>query len=198
MPPSKTNSPNVIFWENIFPFLLVKDFPTNRTNYWTENYSTAGTATLLDISDWSASLKEMFYLTKYSTRFILQLSGIKHTGKWPLSERGNPLLPQSLLFLISSNGSFLSSHRQDNRYHCLCYSSHGSLAGTRNSSMGPQWGIDLTTHRTMSKRSYHRAPPCSLMWLNAACELIHRVLAIICNLSVLQSVDLGARKAVQI
>ena len=28
-------------------------------------------------------------------------------------------------------------HRQDNTYHGLCYTSHGSLAGTRNSSMGP-------------------------------------------------------------
>ena len=31
----------------------------------------------------------------------------------------------------------LSSHRQDNTYHSLCYTSRGALAGTRNSSMGP-------------------------------------------------------------
>ena len=29
-----------------------------------------------------------------------------------------------------------SSHRQDNTYHSLCYTSHGALAGTGNSSMG--------------------------------------------------------------
>ena len=29
------------------------------------------------------------------------------------------------------------SHRQDCTYHGLCYTSHGALAGTRNSSMGP-------------------------------------------------------------
>ena len=29
------------------------------------------------------------------------------------------------------------SHRQDSTYHGLCYTSRGSLAGTRNSSMGP-------------------------------------------------------------
>ena len=29
------------------------------------------------------------------------------------------------------------SHRQDNTYHGLCYTSRGALAGTRNSSMGP-------------------------------------------------------------
>ena len=29
------------------------------------------------------------------------------------------------------------SHRQDNTYHALCYTSRGVLVGTRNSSMGP-------------------------------------------------------------
>ena len=32
---------------------------------------------------------------------------------------------------------YASSHRQDNTYHSLCYTSRGTLAGTRNSSMGP-------------------------------------------------------------
>ena len=32
---------------------------------------------------------------------------------------------------------YASSHRQDNTYHGLCYTSRGALAGTRNSSMGP-------------------------------------------------------------
>ena len=32
---------------------------------------------------------------------------------------------------------YASSHRQDNTYHSLCYTSRGALAGTRNSSMGP-------------------------------------------------------------
>ena len=43
-----------------------------------------------------------------------------------------------------------------------CYTSRGALAGTRNSLMGPPWRIDPTTHRTMSKRSYHGATPRSL------------------------------------
>ena len=33
--------------------------------------------------------------------------------------------------------SYASSHRQDNAYHSLCYTSRGALAGPRNSSMGP-------------------------------------------------------------
>ena len=52
---------------------------------------------------------------------------------------------------------YAPSHRQDNTYHGLCYTSRGALAGTRNSSMGPPWRIDPTTHRTMSERSYHGA-----------------------------------------
>ena len=46
---------------------------------------------------------------------------------------------------------YASSHRQDNTYH------GGALDGRRNSSMGPPWRIDPTTHRTMSERSYHGA-----------------------------------------
>ena len=32
---------------------------------------------------------------------------------------------------------YAPSHRQDSTYHVLCYTSHGALAGTRHSSMGP-------------------------------------------------------------
>ena len=42
---------------------------------------------------------------------------------------------------------YASSHRQDNTHHGLCYTSRGSLAGTRNSSVGPPWRIDPTTYR---------------------------------------------------
>ena len=49
------------------------------------------------------------------------------------------------------------SHRQDSTYHSLCYTSHGALAVTSNSSVGPLWRIDPTSHRTMSERSYHGA-----------------------------------------
>ena len=46
---------------------------------------------------------------------------------------------------------YASSLWQDNTYHSLCYTSCGSLAGMRNSSMGPTpWRIDPPNHRTMS------------------------------------------------
>ena len=49
------------------------------------------------------------------------------------SERVNLLPPHGLLFPISSKGSFICIiAQQDNTYHGLCYTSHGSLAGTRN------------------------------------------------------------------
>ena len=52
---------------------------------------------------------------------------------------------------------YAPSHRQDSTYHCLCYTSRGSLAGTRNSSMGPMKDrSDDTSHhkRTLLPRSY--------------------------------------------
>ena len=108
--------------------------------------------------------KEMFYLTTHTTHFILRLCGVRHMVKdhWD-SERGNPLPPHRLLFPISSKGLYASSHRQDDTYHSLCYTSRAALAGTRNSSVGPPWRIDPTTHRTMSEHSYHGATSYSLV-----------------------------------
>ena len=72
------------------------------------------------------------------------------------SQRGNSsrLAARGLLYA--------PSHRQNSTCHGLCYTSRGTLAGTRNSSMGPQLGIDPTTHRAMSERSYHGATSRSL------------------------------------
>ena len=47
---------------------------------------------------------------------------------------------------------YAPSHRQDCTYHSLCYTSRGSLAGTRNSSMGPHH------ERTLLPRSYISLP----------------------------------------
>ena len=48
-------------------------------------------------------------------------------------ERGNPLPPHRLTYsfrLAASVVLYASSHRQDNTYHGLCYTSRGALAGT--------------------------------------------------------------------
>ena len=63
---------------------------------------------------------------------------------------------------------FILYYRQDRTYHGLCYTSRGTLAGTWNSSMGPPWRIDPTTHRTMSERSYHGATSRSRSWWKTA------------------------------
>ena len=80
------------------------------------------------------------------------------------SKRGNQLPPHRLLFPYSSKGLlYASSHREDNTYHNICYTSRGALAGMRNSSMGLMLErIDPTTHRTMSEHFYpelHLSPP---------------------------------------
>ena len=80
----------------------------------------------------------MFYLTTHSTHFIYcyiasdiwlrtflivrKETRCRHIG---YSYR---LTARVLLYA--------PSHRQDNTYHGLCYTSRGALAGTRNSSMG--------------------------------------------------------------
>ena len=64
----------------------------------------------------------------------LRLYNIRHMIKnHSYRERGNPLPPHRLLFLISSKGSFICIiQTQDNTYH-----SHGALAGIRNSQQDP-------------------------------------------------------------
>ena len=54
------------------------------------------------------------------------------------SEKGNPLLLHRLSYRLTARVLlYAPSHRQDNTYHSLCYTSCGALAGMRNSSMGP-------------------------------------------------------------
>ena len=63
---------------------------------------------------------------------------------------------------------YAPSHRQDSTYHSLCDTSHGALAGTRNSSMGPPhegsirwpitpWANTLTTELSNNHRVYHKS-----------------------------------------
>ena len=109
-------------------------------------------------------------------------------------ERGNPLSPHRLLFPISSKGSLnASSDRQANTYQGLCYNSRGALAGTRNSSMGPPWGIDPTTYRTLlSERSYHEATSRSLI---QRCQSLVRHAAVLCCIVPRNGLQLGAVRA---
>ena len=73
----------------------------------------------------------MFLFNDALNTFYLRLHGVIHVGK-DHSDSG-------LLFPISSKGYFIiyaSSHRQDNTYHGLCYTSREALAGMRDRSNG--------------------------------------------------------------
>ena len=81
----------------------------------------------------------MFYLTTHSTHFIygymasdIWLRTIMIVRKETRCRHiGNSFRLAARVLL------YTPSHREDNTYHGLCYTSRGAQAGTRNSSMGP-------------------------------------------------------------
>ena len=83
--------------------------------------------------------REMFYLTTHSTHFIYSYMASDIWLRTILIVRketccrhigySHRLTARVLLYR--------PSHRQDNTYHSLCYTSRAALAGTRNSPMGP-------------------------------------------------------------
>ena len=83
--------------------------------------------------------REMFYLMTHSTHFIygymasdIWLRTILIVRKETRCRHIGYSYRLAARFLL-----YAPSHRQDNTYHGLCYTSCGALAGTRNSSMGP-------------------------------------------------------------
>ena len=83
--------------------------------------------------------REMFYLTTHSTHFIygymasdIWLRTIRIVRKETRCRHIGYSYRLAARVLL-----YAPSHRQDNTYHGLCYTSRGALAGTRNSSMGP-------------------------------------------------------------
>ena len=87
--------------------------------------------------------REMFYLTTHSTHFIygymasyIWLRTILIVRKETRCRHIGYSYRLTAMVLL-----YAPSHRQDNTYHGLCYTSRGALAGTRNSSR----------HRSMGK-----------------------------------------------
>ena len=80
--------------------------------------------------------REMFYLTTHSTHFIY---GYMASDIWL---RTILIMRKETRFrhigysyrLTAMVLLYAPSHRQDNTYHGLCYTSRGALAGTRNNS----------------------------------------------------------------
>ena len=83
--------------------------------------------------------KEMFYLTTHSTHFIY---GYMASDIWLrtilIVRKETRCRHIGYSYRLTARVLlYAPSHRQDNTYHGLCYTSLGALAGTRNSSMGP-------------------------------------------------------------
>ena len=83
--------------------------------------------------------REMFYLTTHSTHFIY---GYMTSDIWLrtilIVRKETRCRHIGYSFRLTARVLlYAPSHRQDNTYHGLCYTSRGALAGTRNSSMGP-------------------------------------------------------------
>ena len=95
----------------------------------------------------------MFYLTTHSTHFIY---GYMASDIWLrtilIVRKETRCRHIGYSYRLAARVLlYAPSHRQDNTYHSLCYTSHGALAGTRNSSIGSPWMIDPMTHCNMSK-----------------------------------------------
>ena len=89
-----------------------------------------------NLTEWE---REMFYLMTHSTHFIygyvasdIWLRTILIVRKETRCRHIGYSYRLTARVLL-----YAPSHRQHNTYHGLCYTSRGSLAGTRNSSMGP-------------------------------------------------------------
>ena len=83
--------------------------------------------------------RNFFYLMTYSTHFIY---GYMASDMWLrtilIVRKENCCRHIGYSYRLTARVLlYAPSHRQDNTYHGLCYTSRGALAGTRNSSMGP-------------------------------------------------------------
>ena len=82
----------------------------------------------------------MFYLTTHSTHFIYSYMA---SDIWlrtiPIVRKETHCHYIGYCYRLTARVLlYAPSHRQDNTYHGLCYTSRGALAGTRNSSMAPR------------------------------------------------------------
>ena len=88
---------------------------------------------------WMLGRREMFYLTTHSTHFIY---GYMASDIWLrtilIVRKETRCCHIGYSYRLTARVLiYAPSHRQDNIYHGLCYSSCGALARVRNSSMGP-------------------------------------------------------------
>ena len=97
---------------------------------------------------WAQREREMFYLTTHSTHFIY---GYMVSDIWLrtilIVRKETRCHHIGYSFRLTARVIlYAPSHRQDNTYHSLCYTSRGALPGTRNSSMGPPHEGSIRRH----------------------------------------------------
>ena len=90
-------------------------------------------------SDCQVRDREMFYLTTQSTRFIYgYMASDIWLGTILIVRKETRCRHIGYSYRLTARVLlYAPSHRQDNTYHGLCYTSRGALAGKKNSSMGP-------------------------------------------------------------
>ena len=88
---------------------------------------------------WKRKEGNVFYLTTHSTHFIYDymVSDIWLRTILIVRKETHCRHIGYSFWLAARVLLYAPSHRQDNTYHSLCYTSCGALAGMRNSSMGP-------------------------------------------------------------
>ena len=96
--------------------------------------------------------REMFYLTTHSTHFIY---GYMASDIWLrtilIVRKETRCRHIGYSYRLTARVLlYAPSHRQDNTYHGLCYTSRGALAGTRNSSMGLDQKAESECYVTLS------------------------------------------------
>ena len=103
----------------------------------------------------TVSEREMFYLTMHSTHFIY---GYMASDIWLrtilIVRKETRCRHIGYSYQLTARVVlYAPSHRHDNTYHSLCYTSHGALAGTRKT-------VSVTYHHsTISECSYHGPIP---------------------------------------
>ena len=123
-----------------------------------------------EIAQWVHSMKDRSDDPLHHERMLLPQSLVKWCPTYGKGSLYHHYMGYSF-WLAARVLLYALSHEQDSTYHGLSYT---ALAGMRNSSMGPPWGIDLMTHHTISERyitELHLALWCIYSHTHAVCTL---------------------------
>ena len=123
---------------NVCQYVMSPPWRNDLTTHRVIRRARPDNSALWAVAEWLRE-REMFYLTTHSTHFIY---GYMASNIWLrtilIVRKETRCRHIGYSYRLTARVLlYASSHRQDNTYHSLCYTSRGALAGTRNSSMGP-------------------------------------------------------------